>query len=330
MLTSQVPIFLCSLTLLMAQSAQANPGQPSSDAAKTVQTTTATKANFNLSSKENFSFAVPGRQVRKFVDAYIKTNDDCLSTIKSRSKRPFAIIDSILESYGVPAELRYLAVIESELKSTAVSRVGARGPWQLMAQTARELGLKVNGRRDERTNYYKSTRAAALYLRDLHNEFKDWLLVLAAYNAGPVPVYRAIHRSHSRNFWALERYLPAESRQHVKRFIATAWYFDQPVPSDVNLMASAITPMQNGVERMPNGIEPMSKGTMPMQNGADLAGDGMGRAAFAAYSDIVKTDIREISILGSDEHYQYDNRGPGNTTGAFQPGYSISAIKRSE
>jgi len=213
-----------------------------------------------------------------------------------------------------------------------------------MAETARELGLKVNGRRDERTNYYKSTRAAALYLRDLHNEFKDWLLVLAAYNAGPVPVYRAIHRSHSRNFWALERYLPAESRQHVKRFIATAWYFDQPVPSDADLMASAITPMQNGVERMPNGIEPMSKGTMPILNGADLAGDGMGavgngggpvgdgmgRAEFAAYSDIVKTDIREISILGTDEHYQYDNRGSGNTTGAFQPGYSISAIKRSE
>jgi len=128
----------------------------------------------------------------------------------------------------------------------------------------------------------------------------------------------------------LERYLPAESRQHVKRFIATAWYFDQPVPGDVDPIANGITPMQNGVERMPNGIEPMSKGTMLILNGADLAGDGMGSAEFAAYSDMVKTDIREISILGADEHYQYDNRGPGNTTGAFQPGYSISAIKRSE
>ena len=330
MLTSQVPIFLCSLTLLMAEPALANPGQPSSDAAKTVQTTKATKANFNLSSKENFSFALPGRQVRKFVDAYIKSNDDCLSMIKLRSKRPFAIIDSILESYGVPAELRYLAVIESELKSSAVSRVGAKGPWQLMAGTARELGLKVNGRRDERTNYYKSTRAAALYLRDLHNEFKDWLLVLAAYNAGPVPVYRAIHRSHSRNFWALERYLPAESRQHVKRFIATAWYFDQPVPNDMDPIANGISPMQNGVERMPNAIAPMSKGTMPIQNSADLAGDGMGGGEFAAYSDIVKTDIREISILGADEHYQYDNRGPGGPSGSVQSGYSIPAIEKIE
>jgi len=128
--------------------------------------------------------------------------------------------------YGLPGELKYLAVIESELKSTARSRVGARGTWQLMAQTARDLGLRVNNRYDERTNIYKSTKAAALYLRDLHKQFKDWLLVLAAYNAGPLPVERAIHRSHSRNFWVLERYLPAESRQHVKRFIATAYYFN--------------------------------------------------------------------------------------------------------
>jgi hypothetical protein len=116
-------------------------------------------------------------------------------------------------------------VIESELRATALSRVGARGPWQLMAGTARELGLKVSRRWDERTNYYKSTGAAALYLRDLHREFKDWLLVLAAYNAGPGPVYRAIRLAGSRNFWALERYLPGETRQHVRRFIATAYYF---------------------------------------------------------------------------------------------------------
>jgi Transglycosylase SLT domain len=305
MLTSQVPIFLCSLTLLITQPALAHPGQPTSNTVKTVQTTSAVKTNLAFAVKEDFSLVSRGRQVRKFVDAYIKSNDDCLSTIKLRSKRPFAIIDSILELYGIPAELRYLAVIESELKPTAVSRVGARGPWQLMAETARDLGLKVNGRRDERTNYYKSTRAAALYLRDLHNEFKDWLLVLAAYNAGPAPVYRAIHRSHSRNFWALERYLPAESRQHVKRFIATAWYFDQPVP--------------NGVDPMAKGAEPMPNVITPMPNAVDLAGDGM--------NDRVKAIIREFGILGADEHYQYDNRGPGDPSGTVRSGHSISAFE---
>jgi len=163
----------------------------------------------------------------KFVSHYIKNNDDDLLTIKKRSEGPFTIIDSVLNHYGLPLQLKYLAVIESELKPSALSRVGARGPWQLMPGTAHELGLKVTHRSDERTNYYKSTRAAAKYLKDLHREFGDWLLVLAAYNGGPLPVYRAIHQSHSKNFWTLQRYLPAESRMHVKRFIATAYYFER-------------------------------------------------------------------------------------------------------
>lgn len=163
----------------------------------------------------------------KFVSHYIKNNDDDLLTIRRRSEGPFTIIDSVLNHYGLPLQLKYLAVIESELKPSALSRVGARGPWQLMPGTAHELGLKVNHRSDERTNYYKSTRAAAKYLKDLHREFGDWLLVLAAYNGGPLPVYKAIHRSHSKNFWTLQQYLPAESRMHVKRFIATAYYFER-------------------------------------------------------------------------------------------------------
>lgn len=223
MLKSSVPAFFCSLTLSIALPSAANPASSEPDKATS---SAASEANVVTTSYKTVSFAMPGKQVRTFVDKYIRNNDESLSSIRARSKRPFAIIDSVMNVYGLPGELRYLAVIESELKATATSRVGARGPWQLMAGTARDLGLKVNRWSDERTNISKSTRAAALYLRDLHNQFKDWLLVLAAYNAGPLPVQRAIHRAHSRNFWALERYLPAESRQHVKRFIATAFYFN--------------------------------------------------------------------------------------------------------
>jgi len=171
------------------------------------------------------SYRLPALRMQKFVDSYLKENDEELAEVRERSLQPFMIIDSVMDHYDLPVEMRYLAVIESELRASAVSRVGARGPWQLMAGTARDLGLKVSRRSDERTNYYKSTVAAALYLRDLHREFKDWLLVLAAYNAGPVPVYRAIRLAGSRNFWALERYLPGETRQHIRRFIATAYYF---------------------------------------------------------------------------------------------------------
>jgi hypothetical protein len=231
----------------MAQPSAANTGQPSLEPVKTALSTSSkskhvrnsqeymvrsARALLNMSASEDLSFAMPGKQFRPFADAYIQSNDESLAAVRQRSKRPFVIIDSILTQYDLPAELRYLAVIESDLKNTATSRVGAKGPWQLMSGTARDLGLKVSRRNDERTNYYKSTKAAALYLRDLHNQFKDWLLVLAAYNAGPLPVLRAIHRSHSRNFWVLQRYLPAESRQHVKRFLATAYYFNVGQPVD--------------------------------------------------------------------------------------------------
>jgi membrane-bound lytic murein transglycosylase D len=161
-----------------------------------------------------------------FVRTYIKNRGDCLYNVKKRSFIPFYIIDSVFRDYDLPKELKYLSVIESELKSSAKSRVGARGPWQLMPGTARILGLKINRQTDERTNYYKSTKAAARYLRDLYAQFDDWLLVLAAYNGGPKPVYRAIRKSGSKNFWTLQKYLPEESRQHVKKFIATHYYFE--------------------------------------------------------------------------------------------------------
>jgi len=89
--------------------------------------------------------------------------------------------------------------------------VRCKRPLPANAAYSTHPGLEGLRHYDERTSYHKSTRAAALYLKDLYKEFGDWLLVLAAYNSGPVPVYRAIHRSGSRNFWALQRFLPAET-----------------------------------------------------------------------------------------------------------------------
>ncbi len=161
-----------------------------------------------------------------FVQDYMEKNTEDLLEIKEWGRPYFNMMENILNKYGLPTELKYLAVIESRLKRSAVSWAGAVGPWQLMPATARILGLKVSRSYDERTDYFKSTHAAAKYLKDLYTEFGDWLLVIAAYNGGPGNVYSAIRKSGSRNFWNLQYYLPAESRTHVKKFIGTHYIFE--------------------------------------------------------------------------------------------------------
>lgn len=161
-----------------------------------------------------------------FVDDYMAKNRKSLEKLKGWGRPYFDMIDAVLSYHGLPKELKYLAVIESYLKTYAVSWVGAVGPWQFMPATGRRFGLKVNDFVDERTDYYKSTHAAAKYLSELYNIYKDWLLVIAAYNGGPGNVDAAIRKSKSRNFWDLQHYLPAESRDHVKKFIATHYIME--------------------------------------------------------------------------------------------------------
>lgn len=166
------------------------------------------------------------RHVSGFVETYLKKEERLLAQLKVKSKPLFQTIEKIFIQYDLPVQLKYLAVVESGLISKAKSGEGARGLWQLMPMTARELGLKVSGKTDERIHTYRSTVAAAKYLRKLYAEFGDWLLVLAAYNGGPGKVYAAMKKAGSKNFWALQRFLPAESRGHVKRFIGVHWFFE--------------------------------------------------------------------------------------------------------
>jgi soluble lytic murein transglycosylase-like protein len=123
----------------------------------------------------------------------------------------------IFAEEGVPRELLVVAEIESGFNPLALSPKGARGPWQLMPATAQRFGLRVNARTDERVHPERSTRAAARYLRELYAQFGDWLLALAAYNAGEQRVASAIERGGTRDFWELaqQRLLPAETRRYV-------------------------------------------------------------------------------------------------------------------
>jgi membrane-bound lytic murein transglycosylase D len=191
-----------------------------------------TKYGFkNLFKNLSYSSAMPyssqvNPHAETYMQDYLHAHSNQLKKLKGTSQLYFNLIDNVFAQYGLPKELKYLAVIESDLKPQALSWVGARGPWQFMSYTAKDYGLLVNGYVDERTDYFKSTNAAARYLLSLYKDLKDWLLVIAAYNGGPGRVYSAIKKSGSRNFWSLQYYLPAESRNHVKKFIATHYIME--------------------------------------------------------------------------------------------------------
>lgn len=162
----------------------------------------------------------------EFAKEYVKNNIWDLKKTRKSIPSKFSIFSSVFSKYNVPPELKYLAVVESNLDADTVSSAGARGTWQLMPVTASELGLKITDDVDERLDVYKSSAAAAKYLKQLYAEFGDWLLVVAAYNSGPAKVTRAINSSGSHTFWELQNFLPAETRNHVKTFVSVLYFFE--------------------------------------------------------------------------------------------------------
>jgi len=162
----------------------------------------------------------------KFIQDYAEDNTELFEKIKLNKSGYLKTIDKVFTQYEIPLELKYLAVIESRLNTNALSWCGAKGLWQFMPGTAKIFGLKITAKYDERQHVWKSSVAAARYLRELYDYFGDWLLVIASYNSGPAPVLNAIKKSGSRNFWKLQYFLPKETRLHVKRFIATHYYFE--------------------------------------------------------------------------------------------------------
>jgi membrane-bound lytic murein transglycosylase D len=161
-----------------------------------------------------------------FVNDYLVKQSSNLESMKTWAKPYFMLFDKTLIEYSLPTELKYLSVIESDLQPNEVSCKGAVGPWQLMPDEAKRFGLKMNDKIDERTDFNKSTVVAAKLLKELYDEFGDWLLVIAAYNAGSGRVKQAIQKAHSTSFWDIQSYLPEETRNHVKKYIATHYYFE--------------------------------------------------------------------------------------------------------
>ena len=145
----------------------------------------------------------------------------------------------------MPADLIYLAMIESNFNPNATSRVKAKGLWQFMAATAREFGLAVTGRSDERTDPEKATDAALEYLQQLKDRFGSWYLAAAAYNSGGGTVSKALRRTTGRtkgtdeDFWLIMPKLPKETQDYVPKLIATARIGNDPTKYGLTVDSAA-------------------------------------------------------------------------------------------
>jgi LysM repeat protein len=169
-------------------------------------------------------------RVRYFINQFSKSGKNDLEKVLARSGKYMGMIVQVLHEEGVPQELAYLALIESGFLTHSVSPSGAVGLWQFVLGTARRYGLRVDSWVDERRDPLKSTRAAAAYLKDLHDYFGRWYLAIAAYNAGQGAIDRAMQSSGATDFWALsaKAKLRDETRNFVPKFVAASLIASDP------------------------------------------------------------------------------------------------------
>lgn len=159
--------------------------------------------------------------VKKSIEAYTNRLRNKVSYMLAAANFYMPIIEEALDAYDLPMELKYLPIIESALNPKALSRRRASGLWQFILSTGKLYGLENNSLIDDRRDPVKSTWAAARHLKDLYNIYKDWNLVLAAYNCGPGNVNKAIRRANgATDYWTIYNYLPRETRGYVPAFIA--------------------------------------------------------------------------------------------------------------
>ena len=161
------------------------------------------------------------------IKRYLKNRRRTMANLMALSDYYFPMFEEQLDRYGLPLEMKYLAIVESALDPRAKSRVGATGLWQFMFSTGKIFGLEVNSYVDERSDPYMATEAACKYLKQLHQSLGDWDLALAAYNSGPGNVSRALRRSGGHtNYWNIRHHLPRETAGYVPAFLATMYIFE--------------------------------------------------------------------------------------------------------
>ena len=165
---------------------------------------------------------VAGKAVAKYMQFFSEDLKKPFALWLSRAPKYLSVMRQIMSENNIPGDIVFLSMIESGFSPYADSRAKAVGPWQFIASTAKRYGLKVNWWMDERRDPVKSTMAAAMYLKDLHNMFGSWGLAMAAYNAGEGAIKRALEKTGGNSFWDLyfTKRIADETKNYVPKFLA--------------------------------------------------------------------------------------------------------------
>jgi membrane-bound lytic murein transglycosylase D len=204
------------------QQAQPAPIDEANEVTFPVDVNVKAKAEAELKTTQSDLPLVINDYVAGYINYFSSRGRGVFERALARSGRYREMILRTFEAEGVPRDLIYLAQAESGFQPLALSRAGARGMWQFMASRASGYGLERNWWVDERQDPEKATRAAAKHLKDLHEEFGDWYLAMAAYNSGPGNVQQAVKRTGYADFWELYKrdVLPVETKNYVPIILA--------------------------------------------------------------------------------------------------------------
>ena len=157
--------------------------------------------------------------------AFTYTHSTSTLMIK-RANKFFPQVEPILKRMGIPDDLKYLMVIESNLDPQAQSGAGAAGLWQFTQSTGRAYGLEVNSNIDERFNTVKATEAACRFLKEAYEKYGNWMTVAASYNGGQQGMDRRIEAQHQTD--ALNMWLVDETSRYMFRLLVVKMMFDDP------------------------------------------------------------------------------------------------------
>lgn len=184
-------------------------------------------------------------QIENYIENYVISHAGALKRILGKYFYYEPFIESVFERHGVPGELAALAIVESAMNPQALSPAGARGMWQFMPETAIRYELQCDGIVDERLDPYRSTEAAARYLKAAYKRYGDWPLAISSYNCGPGAVDSAIRKAGATDFWSVYPFLPSETKGYMPALVAALYALQYYTEYDIEVKLYSEIKTQN-------------------------------------------------------------------------------------